>query len=68
MTEDENYYYDNGYNSAIDYVKRQIEVLMLDESMKKHYIPLLLIICAARHNRSDIDRISSKIIEKMEKK
>ena len=68
MTENENYYYDFGYQRAINYIKKQIENLMIDESMKKHYVPLLIILSAATHNRNDVDRISSKIIEQMEKK
>jgi hypothetical protein len=65
MTEDQNYFYDEGFRSALQFIKKHIEII---QPLYPDSVPLISVQTAInqiQHSRADIDRIAEKLITKI---
>lgn len=66
LTADEHYYYNAGYTDAMRFVKKQIELLRIKYPDESGSIDLEISINNAMETSRQVDKVSEKLIEKIE--
>lgn len=66
MTENEAYRYDEGYTDAMNFIRKQIQIIDKLYPGQPGLIMVELSINQAQHSRNDVDKFASKFIEKLD--